>query len=357
MENIVVTVQTALFWPHGFAVGVTQDTLQRRYVYSEGLNKNHVGLMLRFSWIFFCDQYDVVDKWQKKQGWGRAETRNVFHWARLRKANLKNSGEHFQDALSLKKLLKYLRFSDLLSDKMSIYVFCAFILQGDLWAESSFLGYKLHFYACMEGEVFDVTEWAACQVWLCRCAIQFHSFNTSFVISFDDHFLGFFFFIFRVSAVIVLNLTLIQSTWSSRPVIHALVALVPGQTHSVHCFLSSLRFALLFFPLVFGMLLFVLQITEKRENNSIFLIADRRREILRISCAHFSDSFRRTGKDFKEQASHRRDEGRKSIERWREKTRRKMNGLPPHSNAVWFVKLWKGNLNWSWSVKVLYHWS
>lgn len=84
MENIVVTVQTALFWPHGFAVGVTQDTLQRRYVYSEGLNKNHVGLMLRFSWIFFCDQYDVVDKWQKKQGWERAETRNVFHWARLR---------------------------------------------------------------------------------------------------------------------------------------------------------------------------------------------------------------------------------------------------------------------------------
>lgn len=36
--------------------------------------------------------------------------------------------------------------------------------QGDLWAESSFLGYKLHFYACMEGEVYDVTEWAACQV-------------------------------------------------------------------------------------------------------------------------------------------------------------------------------------------------
>ncbi|XP_058950444.2 uncharacterized protein [Pocillopora verrucosa] len=35
--------------------------------------------------------------------------------------------------------------------------------EGDLWAESSFLGYKLHFYACMEGEIFDVTEWAACQ--------------------------------------------------------------------------------------------------------------------------------------------------------------------------------------------------
>ena len=39
-----------------------------------------------------------------------------------------------------------------------------FFYQGDLWAESSFLGYKLHFYACMEGEIFDVTEWAACQV-------------------------------------------------------------------------------------------------------------------------------------------------------------------------------------------------
>lgn len=51
-----------------------------------------------------------------------------------------------------------------------------FFLQGDLWAESSFLGLKLHFYACMEGEVFDVTEWAACQVWLyTRCGIKFHS--------------------------------------------------------------------------------------------------------------------------------------------------------------------------------------
>lgn len=35
--------------------------------------------------------------------------------------------------------------------------------EGDLWAESSFLGYKLHFYACMEGEIYDVTEWAKCQ--------------------------------------------------------------------------------------------------------------------------------------------------------------------------------------------------
>lgn len=35
--------------------------------------------------------------------------------------------------------------------------------EGDLWAESSFLGYKIHFYACMEGEVYDVTDWAACQ--------------------------------------------------------------------------------------------------------------------------------------------------------------------------------------------------
>lgn len=48
----------------------------------------------------------------------------------------------------------------------SQFILCVFFLQGDLWAESSFLGLKLHFYACMEGEVFDVTEWAACQVWL-----------------------------------------------------------------------------------------------------------------------------------------------------------------------------------------------
>lgn len=35
--------------------------------------------------------------------------------------------------------------------------------EGDLWAESSFFGFKLHFYACMEGDIFDVTDWAACQ--------------------------------------------------------------------------------------------------------------------------------------------------------------------------------------------------
>lgn len=45
-----------------------------------------------------------------------------------------------------------------------ILLFCFIFFQGDLWAESSFLGYKIHFYACMEGEVYDVTDWAACQV-------------------------------------------------------------------------------------------------------------------------------------------------------------------------------------------------
>ena len=37
---------------------------------------------------------------------------------------------------------------------------------------------------------------------------------------------------------------------------------------------------------------------------------------------HFSDSFHRTEKDFKEQASHRRDEGRKNIDRSRVESRR-----------------------------------
>lgn len=54
----------------------------------------------------------------------------------------------------------------------------------------------------------------------------------------------------------------------------------------------------------------------------LFPITGRRREILRLSCVHFSDSFHRTEKDFKEQASHRRDGGRKNIDRSRVESRR-----------------------------------
>ena len=140
-----------------------------------------------------------------------------------------------------------------------------FFRQGDLLAESSFLGYKLHFYACMEGEVFDVTEWAACQVWL----FKYHSLilvhtsldsrslsvpyvalfvlkflawiilhyprsafaaqfviksNTGSVLSIGDDNLAL--FLCRVSAVS--RLTRIQCTWSLRPVSQTRVVSVPG---------------------------------------------------------------------------------------------------------------------------------
>ena len=36
--------------------------------------------------------------------------------------------------------------------------------QGDVWAESSVLGFLWHYYACMEGKIYDITEWASCQV-------------------------------------------------------------------------------------------------------------------------------------------------------------------------------------------------
>uniref|UniRef100_UPI00358E37CA dnaJ homolog subfamily C member 14 n=1 Tax=Myxine glutinosa TaxID=7769 RepID=UPI00358E37CA len=36
-------------------------------------------------------------------------------------------------------------------------------MEGDLWAESSMLGFKITFYALMDGQIYDVTEWAACQ--------------------------------------------------------------------------------------------------------------------------------------------------------------------------------------------------
>jgi DnaJ homolog subfamily C member 14 len=35
--------------------------------------------------------------------------------------------------------------------------------QGDIWAESSVMGFLWYYYACMEGSVYDITEWAACQ--------------------------------------------------------------------------------------------------------------------------------------------------------------------------------------------------
>ena len=36
-------------------------------------------------------------------------------------------------------------------------------LQGDIWAETSFMGFKWHFYACMENKIYDVTPWISCQ--------------------------------------------------------------------------------------------------------------------------------------------------------------------------------------------------
>ncbi|KAL3868971.1 hypothetical protein ACJMK2_041716 [Sinanodonta woodiana] len=35
--------------------------------------------------------------------------------------------------------------------------------EGDVWAETSMLGFLWHYYACMEGNVFDITEWVACK--------------------------------------------------------------------------------------------------------------------------------------------------------------------------------------------------
>ncbi|KAG8225321.1 hypothetical protein J437_LFUL001936 [Ladona fulva] len=35
--------------------------------------------------------------------------------------------------------------------------------EGDIWAESSMFGFLWHYYACMEGAIYDITEWATCQ--------------------------------------------------------------------------------------------------------------------------------------------------------------------------------------------------
>lgn len=35
---------------------------------------------------------------------------------------------------------------------------------GDIWAESTYLGFLWHYYACMENTIYDVTQWAGCQM-------------------------------------------------------------------------------------------------------------------------------------------------------------------------------------------------
>lgn len=35
--------------------------------------------------------------------------------------------------------------------------------EGDIWAEAKCFGFLWHFYACMEGNVYDITDWAGCQ--------------------------------------------------------------------------------------------------------------------------------------------------------------------------------------------------
>lgn len=36
--------------------------------------------------------------------------------------------------------------------------------QGDVWAETTMFGFLWHYYACMEGKIYDITEWVACKV-------------------------------------------------------------------------------------------------------------------------------------------------------------------------------------------------
>ncbi|XP_013420781.1 uncharacterized protein LOC106181068 [Lingula anatina] len=38
------------------------------------------------------------------------------------------------------------------------------VKEGDVWAETTWLGFKWHYYACMEGAVYNITDWAAHQM-------------------------------------------------------------------------------------------------------------------------------------------------------------------------------------------------
>lgn len=35
--------------------------------------------------------------------------------------------------------------------------------EGDIWAEARCFGFLWNYYACMDGGVYDITEWAGCQ--------------------------------------------------------------------------------------------------------------------------------------------------------------------------------------------------
>lgn len=48
-------------------------------------------------------------------------------------------------------------------EKKSLCTDSVCIFQGDIWAESTLLGLRWRYYACMEGAVYDISEWAACQ--------------------------------------------------------------------------------------------------------------------------------------------------------------------------------------------------
>ncbi|XP_067935746.1 uncharacterized protein [Watersipora subatra] len=35
--------------------------------------------------------------------------------------------------------------------------------EGEIWAETTFMGFKWHFYACMQNTIYEVTDWVVCQ--------------------------------------------------------------------------------------------------------------------------------------------------------------------------------------------------
>jgi hypothetical protein len=51
----------------------------------------------------------------------------------------------------------------ILDEKLFLFYNYITYFQGDIWAESRVMGLIWHYYACMEGAVYDVTYWAACQ--------------------------------------------------------------------------------------------------------------------------------------------------------------------------------------------------
>lgn len=142
MASIADTRPTGSSWGHVSAVNATRDTLQKRLaMWFNGFHKKFPKNIL-----------------SREANWSQVTRALTIGVCAVSLIWFEFSPRH-KEARPHTRSLSIARYHFL---NQFNFILC--ICQGDLWAESSFFGFKLHFYACMDGHIFDVTDWAACQV-------------------------------------------------------------------------------------------------------------------------------------------------------------------------------------------------